>query len=169
MKRLVDWLKRRNWRSLLREMAILAAILVAIGAWQGRNLVGSGGPAPALALHTLDGKPFDLASLRGQKAVVAFWAPWCGVCKVEMPTLNALAKDGVPVIGVALSYPDVASVERFASEHDLAFPVLLGDERTGPAWKVDAYPTLYIVDEEGRIEHAVVGYTTGLGLRLRLL
>ncbi len=162
-------LKAIRWRKVLLEVAFAAAIFAAVSAWQGRDLLGSGGPAPAFPTRTLDGVHFDPALLQGKKAIVAFWAPWCGVCKVEMPTLNALAKDGVPVIGVALAYPDENSVRRFADEHQIAFPTLLGDDATGSAWQIGAYPTLYVVDEEGRIEHAVVGYTTKLGLRLRLL
>ena len=141
----------------------------AVLAWQGRDLLEGGRLAPPLTLQTLEGARFDLAELRGHKAVVAFWAPWCSVCKVEMPTLRKLAADLVPVVSVALAYPDRASVERFADEHAEGLPVLLGTEQTADDWSVQAYPTLYVVDEEGRIEHAVVGYTTAIGLRLRLL
>jgi len=162
-------LRQIRWKKWLVDLAVAAAVVAAVGAWQGRDLLGSGGTAPALPEGRLDGPRFDAATLHGRKAIVAFWAPWCGVCKLEMPTLNALAREGVAVIGVALSYGDEEAVRRFASEHELVFPVLLGDERTGEAWAVDAYPTLYVVDEQGRIEHAVVGFTTELGLRLRLL
>lgn len=161
-------LRRIRWRRVALDLAVVAAIVVAVGAWQGRNLVAAG-EARVLAGPTLDGGVFDLASLRGRKAVVFFWAPWCGVCKVEAPTLNALAADGVQVVGVAQGYRDVAEVERFARAHGMTFPVVLGDEATARAWSVDVYPTLYVIDEAGRVEHAVVGYTTGLGLRLRLL
>ena len=165
---MIERLRKVRWRKVLLDLAIVVGLVVAVGAWQTRNLPGDG-PAPALAGPTLEGGGLDLASLRGRKAIVVFWAPWCGVCKVEMPTLNALSKDGVQVIGVAQSYEDVASVEAFAREHELAFPTILGDERIRADWAVEVYPTLYVIDEEGRIEHAVVGYTTGLGLRLRLL
>jgi len=164
---MVEWLRRFRWRRLLLDVAIVAGVVAAVGAWQSRNLRGAG-PAPALTGPTLAGGALDLSSLHGRKTVVAFWAPWCGVCKLEMPTLNALAKDGVQVIGVALGYPDVAAVERFAREHQLAFPTVLGDERIRRDWAVEVFPTLYVIDEQGRIEHAMVGYTTGLGLRLRL-
>jgi hypothetical protein len=32
--------------------------------------------APELELPTLDGEPFRLSSLRGQKVVIVSWAPW---------------------------------------------------------------------------------------------
>lgn len=169
MNAVLERIRRIRWRRLLVELALGAALFWAILAWQGRNLLDAGRPAPPLALPTLDGGYLDLAELRGRKVVVVFWAPWCGVCKAEMPTLRGLAADGVPVVAVALAYPDRTAVERFASRHAEGLPVLLGTERTAADWSVQAYPTLYVVDERGRIEHAVVGYTTGIGLRLRLL
>jgi thiol-disulfide isomerase/thioredoxin len=46
---------------------------------------------PDIALLDPAGKPVKLSDYRGQVLVVNFWATWCAPCKVEMPTLNALA------------------------------------------------------------------------------
>ena len=46
---------------------------------------------PDIALVDPAGKAVKLADYRGQVLVVNFWATWCAPCKVEMPTLNALA------------------------------------------------------------------------------
>lgn len=48
--------------------------------------------APALAKlngQTLDGKPFDLANLRGKVVLVVFWSTTCAVCRDKMPELRA--------------------------------------------------------------------------------
>jgi len=37
------------------------------------------------------------------------------------------------------------------------------------AFRVDTFPTTYFLSGDGQIRRASVGYTTGLGLRLRLL
>ena len=50
--------------------------LVALGpaTTSGRALTSA--RAPALVLPDLDGKPFDLGSLRGQKVILVAWASW---------------------------------------------------------------------------------------------
>lgn len=156
-------------RRLAIEAAVFLALVAAIGAWQGRNLLGSGGPAPQLALRDLRGSEVRLDQFRGRKVLLYFWAPWCGVCKLQTPTVNGLADEETAVLAVALSYESVADVQRYASDNGLTMPVLLGTEQTARDFNVSVYPTIYVIDEEGRIEHAVVGYATGLGLRLRLL
>jgi thiol-disulfide isomerase/thioredoxin len=46
---------------------------------------------PEIPLIDASGKAVKLSDYRGQVLVVNFWATWCAPCKVEMPTLNALA------------------------------------------------------------------------------
>ena len=46
---------------------------------------------PDIPLLDPGGKAVKLSDYRGQVLVVNFWATWCAPCKVEMPTLNALA------------------------------------------------------------------------------
>jgi thiol-disulfide isomerase/thioredoxin len=53
---------------------------------------------------TLDGSPFDGASLAGSPAVLWFWAPWCPNCRAEAPQVAAAAAataGAVTFIGVA--------------------------------------------------------------------
>jgi len=62
------------------------------------------GPQLAFTATTLDGKPFDGASLQGRPAVLWFWAPWCPTCLGQAPGVReALSRYGgrVAIIGVA--------------------------------------------------------------------
>jgi thiol-disulfide isomerase/thioredoxin len=62
------------------------------------------GPLLVFTATTLDGKPFDGASLQGKPAVLWFWAPWCPVCLGQAPGVReALSQygDRVAIIGVA--------------------------------------------------------------------
>lgn len=45
--------------------------------------------APQLRGTTVDGKSFDLASLRGKVVMVFFWSTDCAVCRDKMPEIRA--------------------------------------------------------------------------------
>jgi thiol-disulfide isomerase/thioredoxin len=47
---------------------------------------------PLLRGNTLDGKVFDLRSLRGKVVMVVFWSTDCAVCRDKMPELRANVK-----------------------------------------------------------------------------
>ena len=47
---------------------------------------------PVLRGNTLDGKVFDLQSLRGKVVMVVFWSADCAVCRDKMPELRANVK-----------------------------------------------------------------------------
>ena len=40
----------------------------------------------------VNGKKFNLSDFKGKWVLVNFWAPWCPLCWVEVPTLNELNK-----------------------------------------------------------------------------
>ncbi|XXF75018.1 TlpA disulfide reductase family protein [Myxococcaceae bacterium GXIMD 01537] len=181
MRRVSEGLKRlgeawgrareRRWVRWGADLALFALLALAVTAWQTRNLPGGGTPAPDFTLRTLSGEQVRLADLRGKPVVIAFWAPWCGVCKVESSTLSALQStvgERAHVISVALAYDDEASVRRFAQERAVDYPVLLGDDALQRAFRVEMFPTVFILSPEGRIEQAAVGYTSQLGLLWRL-
>lgn len=163
-------LRERRWFRWSMDLAVLAALLLGIGAWQARGHVR--GVPPEAHLRTLDGAPVTLASLRGKPTMVAFWAPWCGVCAAQSANVGwaaRLAGDRARVVSVATSFQDLAEVRAYVAEHEVTYPVLLGDEAVVRAFRVDAYPTLYFLDAEGRIKGSVAGYTTTAGMLARLL
>lgn len=170
------WLARylalceRRWFRWSRDLLLLAALLLAIGAWQARGHVR--GAPPEVALRTLEGAPASLASLRGKPAMVAFWAPWCGVCAAQSGNVGRtmrLAGGRARVVSIATSFEDLAQVRAYMADHGVEYPVLLGDDDAVQAFKVEAYPTIYFLDAEGRITGSVMGYTTTAGMLARLL
>ncbi len=165
-------LRRRWWARWLMDGALALAIFFVAMAFQGRDLIGSGQVAPDFTLPAMEGQARALSDMRGKKTLLVFWAPWCGVCGAESGTISSIARsgdEGVEVLSVVLGYDGRDTVRRFMDEHEVDYPVLLGDDEIAEAYAVNKFPTLYVIDEEGRIEHADVGYTTELGLRLRLL
>jgi len=164
--------RRRTLRRFAIDAALFLLILAAVGAWQTRDLVSSGTPAPDFVLRDLDGVSHRLADLKGRKVLLYFWAPWCGVCKAVAPNVASIAEsagDDVEVLSVALSFKSAEDVARVAREEGIPGTVLLGDGAVREAWSVSAYPTFYVLGADGTIRHSVVGYSTWLGLRARLL
>lgn len=163
--------RQRWWVRWGVDLAVMAALLLAVMAWQTRHLPRSGTPAPDFTLRTLSGEQVRLADLRGKPVVLVFWAPWCGVCKAESSTVSAvrgLVGDRAHVLSVALAYDSEADVRRFAQERGVDYPVLLGNDALMHAFRVEMFPTLFVLSPDGRIEQSAVGYTTRLGLLWRL-
>ena len=78
---------------------------------KGAKSQQSEGPAPepvvpaALQFQatTVSGDAFDGASVAGRPVVLWFWAPWCAVCKSQVPTVTSLVDqygDDVAFVGV---------------------------------------------------------------------
>lgn len=163
--------RARWWVRWGVDLLVLALIALGVMAWQTRNLPGGGEPAPDFALRTLSGEQVRLADLKGKPVLLVFWAPWCGVCKTESPTLSSLREwvgERAHVVSVALSYEDEEDVRRYVREQEVDYLVLLGNEATRRAYRVNMYPTTFVLSAEGRIEQSAVGYTTKLGLLWRL-
>lgn len=177
MKRLAElrqaWARarERRWVRWGVDAVFFVVLFSAVMAWQTRHLPGAGAPAPDFALSTLSGETVRLEDLRGRPVVLTFWAPWCGVCKLESSNLSSmrgLVGEGAHVVSVAVAWRDVEDVHRFAREQGVDYPVLLGDAALMEAYGVEQFPTTFFLSPEGRIERAAVGYTTRLGLLWRL-
>jgi thiol-disulfide isomerase/thioredoxin len=169
--RLLHLLDQR-WFRWSRDLLLLAIFLVGVAIWQTRGHLVAGSPVATATFRTLDGQPVQLASFRGRPTALAFWAPWCSICKLESRNLSwaaRLAGDRGRVVSVAASFDDVREVRAYMAEQGVDYPVLLGDEQALRDFRVDAFPTVYLLDAEGRVTGSVTGYTTTVGLLARLL
>ena len=165
-----QWTRLRShfWASLAFDAVLLAAVFVAVHAWQTRGLpLEQAAPVTELAL--LDAPGIRNAVVPGQVVIVYFFAPWCGVCRVSIDNLDDLVTGGQVAWGtvVALDYVDAHEVREFIDGAEVSLPVLLGQSRTAADWSVRAFPTYYVIDAAGDIHSRSVGYSTYLGMRLR--
>jgi peroxiredoxin len=163
--------RQRRWVRWGVDLALMAGVFMAVMAWQTRHLPGSGTPAPDFQLRALTGEQVSLADLRGKPVVLVFWAPWCGICKAESSTVSALRSmvgDKAHVLTVALSYRSEKDVLRFVRQTKADYPVLMGNDELEEAYGVTAFPTIFVLSSEGRIQESSVGYTTRLGFLWRL-
>ena len=132
----------------------------------------NGKVAPNFTLEDLSsGKKVSLDSYKGRPLVVDFWATWCGPCKVEIPWFEKLheqyAKDGLEILGVStddLDRDDPAKlftqkrdISDFVTKMHMNYPVLLSAETVEDQYKVDAMPTTFFIDKDGKIVASTIG------------
>lgn len=150
----------------------MIGVFVGVGAWQTRDHLGSSDPAPAFALPSLRDDIPTALPVKGKRTLVYFFAPWCGVCKLSAANLATVrawtSAEDSDVLAVALDYETRADVQTFVDEHAVGVPVLLGTDAVRDAFRVTAYPTYYVLDAEGRVEHVSVGYSSLVGMVTRL-
>ena len=111
-------------------------------------------------LPALDGRELTLSDYQGQPVILNFWASWCGPCIVEMPLLERAAilyRGRVTILGVN-NGESLQTVQDFAAERTLSFPLLLDDNYlVGDQYLVTALPTTVFIDEKGVIQEIFTG------------
>lgn len=159
-----------RWRRWTAEALVFLAFFIAFQLWQARDTPG--GPAPQFAGQLLDGQPFDLAAWRagqpGQATLLYFWAEWCPVCKTTAGNVSAVAADW-PVTSIAVQSGPAEQIAKLMRQRDYRWSTL-----PDPAaailkqYGLPGTPAFIVIDPAGDIRFVSVGYTSELGLRLRL-
>ena len=119
--------------------------------------------APDFSLPNLKGETVRLKDFRGKVVILDFWATWCGPCRMEIPHFQELVKRhkqrGLVVVGVAMDEPGAEVVKPFVKKSGIEYVVLLGDTYTANRYGgVNALPTTFVIDRQGRVIKKYVGY-----------
>ncbi len=108
---------------------------------------------------TIDGKPFQLADLRGKPVVLHYWATWCEPCKQDMKLLRRLQasyqRAGLQLVGVNV---DVTRQQAsgYLRQNPLTWTQLYEDggleaSRLAKAFGVQTLPTMMLIDRDGKV------------------
>lgn len=160
----------RHGRRWWIDIAIVAVAFFAVHAFVTRDVVR--GPLPPLQGVLTDGSAVDVAQWQAAQGNDAFllyvWASWCPICKTVEGSIDAVARDA-PVLTVAMQSGDGAQVGRFLAGRGFRWPTLVDDDaRLSRDLGVGAVPTLIFVDRSGEVRAVTQGYTSEIGMRLRL-
>jgi len=147
---------------------VLCAIIFAVNAWQSRHMldVVSRVEVDTHLLVALDGQTSHLIK-PDKPTLIYFFAPWCQVCSLSIGNLEYLDLEKLNIVRVALDYTNIEAVQNFANKHTISSQILLGHEGLKQQFKIQGYPTYYILDDQQKILAKSYGYSTALGLKLR--
>ncbi|MEO6996438.1 MAG: redoxin family protein [Lacunisphaera sp.] len=117
---------------------------------------------PAWKLTDLNGHAVGSAELKGKVVVLDFWATWCVPCIGEIPGYIELQKkygsQGLVIVGVSVDTKKPDYVNKFVHAKGMNYTVAMADDSIGDAFGgLDAIPTTFLINREGRIVNRKVG------------
>lgn len=128
--------------------------------------------APNWDLYSLSDEKVSLENMRGHLVLVDFFYKSCYPCMLALPAMQALHekfKDrGLIVVGID-PYDKKKDIASFLSKRGITYTVLLGGRSAAKAYRVTAYPAIFLIDRQGRIIHTDSGYSREMGSELEAL
>jgi thiol-disulfide isomerase/thioredoxin len=123
--------------------------------------------APELATgNWINSEPLKLKDLRGRVVLIEFWTFGCYNCRNTLPFVKSwndrYREKGLTVIGVhSPEFDDERKIENLRREVaslGIRYPVVAdNDYKTWTAYNVEAWPTTFLLDKQGRIRWMHVG------------
>lgn len=147
---------------------VLCVVVFSANEWQSRDMldVDSHVVVDNSLLVGLDGQTDTLVKT-DKPTLLYFFAPWCKICSLSIGNLEYLDPNKVNIVRVALDYSNVENVRNFAQKHNISSQILLGHDGLKQQFKIQGYPTYYILDNEQKVLAKSYGYSSALGLKLR--
>lgn len=166
--------KKRTWKQRMRswsvDLVLFGLIFGGVQWWQTRNLVPTGDHIAQATMIDLAGNKIQMID-ESRGTVVYLFSPWCSICKFSTPNLNDFHKDasesGFRVLGMGLSWQTLDELRAYQLEYDIQFPVVAAGPSIAKQFNISAYPTIYLIDNKGKILSRTVGFTTETGLKIR--
>lgn len=127
------------------------------------TLVKVGEMAPDFTVTLFDGKTVTLSELKGKVVLLNFWATWCPPCReelkrVQQDVIDRYADEQFVFLPISRG-EERAAVAAFREQQGYTFPMGLDPERKIYDQYASNYiPRNFLIDKEGRVAMATVGY-----------
>ncbi|MCU0798544.1 MAG: TlpA family protein disulfide reductase [Candidatus Thermoplasmatota archaeon] len=118
----------------------------------------------SIPLENIEGGTFKLSELKGRVVVLDMMATWCGPCKLQMEELRELRKTFSPsrveIVSVGVDLSESATLLRgFKTDENADWPFAASNQAFNEAFPAGSIPTLYILDQNGKVAKTHVGVT----------
>ncbi len=162
--------KSWNVKKIAKEIALLGLMVLVISNVMSylRKPDLPDTKLPQINARLISGEIFRAQDHTGKPLLVHFWATWCPVCKTEADNIQRLSSYYDVVTIVVKSGSDEA-LQSYMKERNFDYPVINDEHGEWAArFDIEAYPTTFIYDSSGEIAFSEVGYTSSVGLLLRM-
>lgn len=157
---------KNRWVKWPLEILFFVLLYLVLHSYMQRNNIA--GLAPNIQATTLDQQRFDLHAESRKPVLVHFWATWCGICRLEQDSIDALSKD-YNVITIAMQSGTDDEVKTFLKKNQLGFKVINdSDDELVRLYGITSVPASFVINSQNEINFSEVGFTSAWGLRLRL-
>lgn len=120
-----------------------------------------GHPLHNLEMETMERDPAFLIQDKEKLSIIVFWASWCGVCQVDLPTLKALQdeRSDIRIIYVGENKSGYDEFRRMVDKIGLPLEDSYYDARSYiKRWlDIRTVPTILIVSPDGQILYRLEG------------
>ena len=129
--------------------------------------LSKGKKAPKWTLPTLKGDTISLSDFRGKVVLVDFFYRKCAPCNAAMPVLQRLHEkykdQGLAVIGIdPIDDPVKDNMADFLAKRGIDYTVVFSDRELPQKYHVTGYPTLFFINEKGKIEKVHEGFSASM-------
>ena len=110
--------------------------------------------------------PYTMEELKGKVVAIEFWTHGCHNCRNALPHLQEILEEfgpeGFVLIGIHSpefkSEKKIASIKKYLIHNNLTLPVAVdNDMKMWKAYGARYWPTLYLIDKQGRIRERHIG------------
>ncbi len=134
--------------------------------YQRPELLAKGTTAPNWTLTSLNDKTISLSDYKGNLVLIDFFYKSCYPCMLELPALQKLHEKyndkGLKIIGInPYDTKEEDDIDKFLAKHGISYTILLEGKDVAKAYHVSSYPTMYLIDKNGKIIFSRFGYGEG--------
>ena len=157
---------KKRWLSWLVYILFFLVVMQAANWWKTQD--AASGNLSEFSGELINGSSFTIADFSGEPVLFHFWATWCPICELENGTIQSISQD-YRVISIASWSEGETEVKTYMQDNQLTFPVMLDTSgELAKSFGVKGVPASFILDTNGEITFVESGYSTELGLRVRL-
>ena len=130
------------------------------------ELIRSGNTAPSFSgYYYQKQKKINISKYDGKLILLDFWYTSCSPCVLAIPGINKLynkyKNKGFVALGINSKddYKNKMRLKKFLKFNKIDYPLLFVESTVDSSYKVNVYPTFYLIDKTGKIVYGQKGHT----------